>query len=77
MKDQKYEKLKMKWNSTVASYKQTRAFAIPILITSTFIMFDTIAVRMGIANALELTFVLWLVTVEFHSIFNLFPYFYH
>ena len=36
----------------------SRPFVIPILTASTFIMFDTIAVRIGIANALELTFIL-------------------
>ena len=41
-----------------------KAFTIPILTSSVFIMFDTIAVRIGIANALEN----YIATVEFHSI---------
>ena len=36
----------------------SKAFAIPILTASAFIIFDMIAIRIGIANALELTFLL-------------------
>ena len=35
----------------------SKAFAIPILTASAFTMIDTIAVRIGIAFALELTFI--------------------
>ena len=45
----------------------------PILTTSAFIMYDTMAVRIGIANALKLTFILYIATTEFHL--QLFPYF--
>ena len=38
--------------------RTTKGFAIPILAAYAFIMFDTIAVRTGIANFLELTFIL-------------------
>ena len=33
----------------------SKTFAIPILTASAYTMFDTLAVRIGIANALELT----------------------
>ena len=41
----------------------------PILTTSTFIMFGIIAVRIWIANALELTFILYIATTDnfFHT----------
>ena len=45
-------------NNTDALPLNSKAFAIPILTAFAFIMIDTIAVRIGIANALELTFVL-------------------
>ena len=35
----------------------SKAFAIPILTASVFVMIDTIAVRIGIASALELTII--------------------
>ena len=50
----------MEWNSTVASYRtkvNSKSFTIPILTTST-LMFDMIAVKIGMANAIELTFTL-------------------
>ena len=56
-----------KWNSTVARKVNSKAFAITILTTFAFIMIDTkksIAIRIGIANALELHFSM--ATVEFY-----------
>ena len=55
-----------KWNLTVARKVNSIAFAITILTTFAFIMIDTksIAIRIGIANALELHFSM--ATVEFY-----------
>ena len=50
----------MEWNSTVTSYRtkaNSKSFTIPILTAST-LMFDMIAVKIGMANAIELTFTL-------------------
>ena len=47
----------MKLSSFYRIKVDSKAFAIPILTAFTFIIFDTIAVRIWIANALELTFV--------------------
>ena len=50
--------LKMELNGCHRNKANSKAFVIPILTASTFTMFDRIAVRIGIGNALELTFVL-------------------
>ena len=77
VKDKKYE-LPVddgtELNSCYRAKVNSKAFAIPILTASAFIMFYMIAVRIRIANALEIKFCSR-VTVEFHSIFNLFLYF--
>ena len=65
----------MQLNSCYRMKVNSRAFAIPILNASAFIMFDTIAVRIGIGNALEQTGFCSIETVEFCFIFNLFPFF--
>ena len=59
VKDQKGMEI-MEWNSTVTSYRtkaNSKSFTIPILTAST-LMFDMIAVKIGMANAIELTFTL-------------------
>ena len=48
----------MELNSYYMMKVNLKAFAIPILTTFAFIMFYMIAIIIGIANALELTFVL-------------------
>ena len=67
----------MELNSHYRTKVNCKAFTIPILTASAFIMFYyMIAVRIGIANALEINFCSG-ATVEFHSIFNLFLYFFN
>ena len=46
-------------NSCFRAKINSKAFAIPILTAFAFIMIDMMAVRIGIANALELAFVLY------------------
>ena len=48
----------MKLNGRYRIKVNSKAFTIPIQTASAFIMFDRIAVRIRIAKALELTFVL-------------------
>ena len=79
VKDQKYELPvddRTELNSRYRTKVDSKAFALPILTASAFIMFYMIAVRIRIANALEVNFCSR-VTVEFHSIFNLFLYFFN
>ena len=77
VKDKKYE-LPVddgtELNSCYRAKVNSKAFAIPILTASAFIMFYIIAVRKRIANPLGINFCSR-VTAEFHSIFNLFLYF--
>ena len=56
----------MEVNSCYRMKVNSKAFAIPILTASAFIMFDTITVRIGIGNTLELTLLLYIATVEFY-----------
>ena len=49
----------MELNGCYRTKVHYKTFAIPILTAPAFIMFDMLAARIGIANALELTFVLW------------------
>ena len=48
----------MEPNGCYRAQVNSKMFATTILTASAFIMSDTIAIRVGIANALELTFVL-------------------
>ena len=50
--------LNMELNGCYRMKVDSKAFTNFILTTSAFTMFDVIAVRIGIANALELTFIL-------------------
>ena len=50
-------KLKMKLNGCYRMKVNSKAFAIPIMTAFAFIMVDTVAVRIRITNALELTFI--------------------
>ena len=61
--------MQTRWNSTVAIEQKvdSKAFAIPILTASAFICLYNLAVRIGIANALESTFCS-IATVEFHLV---------
>ena len=47
----------MKLNGCYRTKVNSKVFIIPILTVFAFMMTDTIAVRIGIANALKLTFV--------------------
>ena len=66
-------KLKMEWNSMVAIKQKLilkQLLFIFYLLSYSILKADAVRCRAGTSNALHLTF-----AVEFHSIFNLFPYF--